>query len=154
MHPKCFTKKMIKDRWRQDFQSQCLFTSSLSSNFLQEDGWHCFQFQLNVPTAQLRKHHVAPAAGVLHHFTHEPERSCSLKTNGANDTFMIRSSGPVRNWTWNHTFSTSMATGRLQDSLSISVTTFSFLSWCLSNKIPQRENCISIAHLFLPGHGS
>lgn len=136
MHPKCFTKKMIKDSWRQDFPSQCLFMSSLSSHFLQEDGWLCFQFQLNVLTVQVRKHHVAPAAGALHHFIPEPESSCSLKTNGSQDIFMIRSPGPVRNWAWNQAFSTSMATARLQDSLSISVTTFSFLSWYLSNKIP------------------
>lgn len=111
---------MIKDSWRQDFQSQGLLTSALSSCFRQEEGWYCFQFQLNVPTAQVRIHRVAPTAGALHHSLHEPESPCSLKTNGSSHSFMITSSGPFRNWAWNHDFSTMSATGRPQDILSVS----------------------------------
>lgn len=79
-------------------------------------------------SSETTSRHVAPIAGALHHLIHEPESSCSLKTNGSNDIFMITSPGPFRNWTWNCDFSTIMTTGRLQDSLSISVTTSSFLS--------------------------
>ena len=119
---------MIKDSWRQDFQTQGLFTSSPSSRFLQGEGWGCFQSQLNVPAVQVRRHRATPAAGALHHFIHEPQSSLSLKTNGSNDIFMITSSGPFRNRTRNHDFSTLMATGRLQDILSIPATTSSVLS--------------------------